>query len=164
MFVGNFFKHAHTKQEDGKPSDIDDWLRQRVKQENLGQPNEMVRRANYVGDILACFASDPKPGVREYSVQSDYALSLGSMLRIARQVVMEKRGQTPDETLGEQMKLPLELRGFPTPQQALGAPAHALFDLRELFAQKYDATGKAMEHEHLQGHMPEHDSKSQIKR
>jgi len=159
-FVGNLFKHAHTTQENGDPSDIDLWLRPRVDQANLGQPNEMVRRANYVGDILSCFSHTPKPGMREYSIQPDYALSLGSMLRIARQVVSEKRGQTPDETLGEQMALPLELRVFPTPQQALKAPAHKLFDLRNLFAEKYDATGNALEQGKHPTHAPERDSES----
>ena len=112
------------------------------------QPNdpsyisELVHSANYLGDIFACFDDAPQPGVREYDVKPDYRIRMGEFVRLAKQVVSEKKHQLPPDQrdVGEQLEMDFTRhRGLPTVAEALGAPDHTDIKLRDVLAAQYDA-------------------------
>ncbi len=100
----------------------------------------MVHRDNYLGDVFSCFDDRFQPGVKEYAVQPDYQLRMGEYVRLAKQVVEEKKKNIPPEAhdVGEQVEMDLRLRQLPTVTEAIGAPKHTDYKLHDVLAAQYD--------------------------
>lgn len=116
----------------------------KVKADKPESITRMVNCDHYLSNIFACFDAALAPGVHEYSVQPDYQVQVGELLRVAKDVVCDKKNGTPSHLrdVGEQVEMDFTLRQLPTVEEALGGKPAVPVPLYELLAAQYDVIAK----------------------
>lgn len=121
-----------------------------VKADDPHAITRMAYSKHYLRDVFACFDAPLKPGVREYAVAPDFMLEVGQLVRLAKQVVLEKQCNTPpgERDVGEQLEMDFNLRPLPTIAESLGLAPHPPVDLYSLLGKQYDVFSQRAPHRH----------------
>jgi hypothetical protein len=101
----------------------------------------MVHSENYLRDVVACFSAPLEVGVKEYSVAPDYMVRMEQLVRLVKQMVLEKQCGTPahGSDVGEQTEMDFTLRHLPTVSEVLNIPnLHQPIKLYDVLAAQYD--------------------------
>lgn len=116
-----------------------------VKADKPEAITRMVNCEHYLANIFACFDAPLVPGVHEYSVRPDYQVQVGELVRVAKDVVYDKKNGTPrhQRDVGEQAEMDFTVRQLPTVEEALGVKLADPVPLYELLAAQYDAIARS---------------------
>ena len=118
------------------------------KQMNLdkvgGKIQDLVHVDHYVVDALSCFKQPPQPGFREYTIQPDFHLKIGEIIRVAADVIDDARRGAKTKSLsaqpgewadvGEQLEFNFEMPKIPPPPLA---PERKTLRLKDVLAEQY---------------------------